>query len=137
MDRMPFPTTDEFIRSAESKLNIRLPETLRHYLLTSNGGEIHVAGDDWEVHPVLDSSDRRRLARSACHIVEETLQARQWSRFPSEAVSIATNGSGDHLVLLPSVQDRLQLGEGVHIWHHDSGQLSSVADSFGQVAQLE
>jgi hypothetical protein len=130
---MPFPTTLEFIIEAESQLGVQLPESFRAHLLASNGGEVDAEDDTWQVFPVFDKSDRKRIARTANHIVYETKQARSWTGFPSAAVAIAENGTGDKLVFLPSAQDAKRLGSAVLHWDHETGQTSVVAEDFGQL----
>ena len=98
---MAFPTSEECISKTEARLGVRLPESLRAHLLAENGGEVEVDNDSWSLFPVADSSDRKRLARSANHIVAEGANARMWSGFPQAAVAIAENGAGDFLILLP------------------------------------
>ena len=130
---MPFPTTLEFIVEAENHLGVQLPESFRTHLLASNGGEVDVEDDTWQVYPVFDKSDRKHIARTANHIVYETKQARSWPGFPVQAVAIADNGSGDKLVFLPGAPDAKQLGSAVHLWDHETRETSVVAEDFNQL----
>ena len=130
---MLFPTTLEFIVEAESQLGVQLPESFRAHLLASNGGEVDVEDDTWQVYPVFDKSDRKRIARTANHIVYETKQSRNWSGFPSHAVAFADNGSGDKLVFLPSTPESKQLGNTVYLWDHETRKTSVVAGDFNQL----
>lgn len=116
---MAFPVADRFIVAAEQMLGRQFPEPLRSRLARSNGGEIEAGNDDWVLHPVRDDSDRKRLARSANDISRETELARRWSCFPPDAVAVATNGTGDLLVLIPQ-------SDNVHLWDHETGQLSTI-----------
>lgn len=111
---MPFPVDDSLIRAAEEELGRRLPETLRLRLARSNGGEITTDDDDWILHPVADPSDRKRLARTASHIIRETKRAREWRSFPEGAIAIAANGGGDLLIVLPGSDE-------VALWDHETG----------------
>lgn len=131
---MPFPTTEEFIRQAESQLGIRLPQDFRAYLIASNGGELEAVEDSWQLHPVFDSSDRKRAARTASHIVQETQQARAWAGFPSNAVAFASNGSGDFLVFLPEPKTPGALDDAVYVWRHETRDVMRVAASFGELS---
>ena len=117
---MAFPVADCFIVAAEEALGRRLPEPLRTRLARSNGGDIEAGDDEWRLHPVRDDSDRKRLARSANDISRETEIARRWPHFPPDAIAVATNGSGDVLVLIPQSDD-------VHLWDHETGAISAVA----------
>jgi hypothetical protein len=119
--RMAFPTTEDRIAAEEAKLGLRLPSEYRNRLISQNGGELETAGDVWQVNPVFDSSDRKRAGRTASHIYRETQQALQWHGFPVGAVAIASNGTGDLLVILPGKGGSLD-GR-VHYWDHETGKI--------------
>src|SRR5688500_13726124 len=95
---MAFPTTEEHVRRAEEALGVTLPALHRARLLRNNGGEVEAADDVWQLFPVQDTSDRKRISRTANHIVREATQARQWPEFPPTAVPVAANGTGDYLI---------------------------------------
>jgi hypothetical protein len=117
---MPFPVSEALLARAEQALRRMLPEPLRHRLMRDNGGTIMAAGDDWRLHPIWDDSDRRRIARTANHIVRETAQARQRHGFPRDAISIAEEDYGNHLVLLPE-------SEKIQLWDHETGLVRVVS----------
>jgi hypothetical protein len=72
-----FPTTESHIEAAERELGVRLPREFRERLVARNGGELTTtAGDDWQVFPVFDSTNRKTASRSAGHIVLENRSAR-------------------------------------------------------------
>lgn len=58
--------------------------------------------------------------------MRETAQAREWAGFPSTAVPIGSNGSGDYLVCMPMLGDETKLAEAVYVWDHETRQLSPV-----------
>jgi len=62
------------------------------------------------------------------HIGLETKQARSWRNFPSNAIAIASNGSGDHLILLPAADNEEKLSEVIYFWWHEEGIPQKVAD---------
>ena len=93
---MPFDLAESFLLAAERELGASLPKSYRLAMLRENGGEIETDDDDWQQYPVADTSDRKRLSRSANHILKETESCRGWARFPENAVAIAGNGAGDH-----------------------------------------
>jgi hypothetical protein len=126
---MAFRTDIQFIETAESALGVSLPSAWRNRLLSSNGGELFVADEDWTIYPVFDTSDRRNASRTANHIVRENQSAREWRGFPSAAIAIAENGSGDYLVFLPSQSSSGTLDERVLFWSHETGILSVVAET--------
>ena len=117
---MPFPTSEEFISQAETRLGVRLPDSYRAHLLVQNGGELEVGDESWNLFPVADNSDRKRLARSANHIVAEAAGARAWAGFPPKGIAIASNGAGDFLPLMPDEADPSRLGPVVHLWEHET-----------------
>ena len=88
------------IEAAEQELGRVLPTPMKERLLRDNGGEVSAAGDVWQLHPVWDGSNRRAMRKTANNVVTETVAARAWARFPPGAVAIASNGTGDLLVLL-------------------------------------
>ncbi|MEQ1832156.1 MAG: SMI1/KNR4 family protein [Candidatus Eisenbacteria bacterium] len=130
---MAFPTELSFIESEEAKLGVRLPADLRARLLGNNGGEIATDDEDWSLFPVFDASDRKKAARSANHIARETQAAREWRGFPPSAVAIARNGSGDYLVLLPSVDKPGALDKKIYLWAHETGSLTVMAEAIGEL----
>ena len=120
---MPFPVDESNIEVAERSLGRELPPQHRRRLASDNGGDVRIKGypgDDpwWTLHPVRDASDRRRLKRTMAHIVAETEEARQWARFPPDAVSIAENGTGDRIIL--SADSRYAW------WDHETGHVAPV-----------
>ena len=73
------------------------------------------------IHPVWDDGDRKRMRRTANHVLVETEQAKKWHGFPQSAVVIASNGHGDLLIVLP--------GSGsIHRWDHEEALLEDLGD---------
>jgi hypothetical protein len=126
---MAFPTEIQYIEAAEKALGVSLPSPWRHRLLSSNGGELFLAEEDWTVFPVFDTSDRRKASRTANHIVKENLSAREWRGFPPAAIAVAENGSGDYLVFLPLQSSPGVLDEMLHLWSHETAALSVVSQT--------
>lgn len=127
---MPFDLDEAFILEAEQELGARLPASYRRALARSNGGEIEAAGDVWQLHPIADRSDRKRIARTANHILREAAVLRDWPGFPVGALAIAANGSGDRLVL---VRGPTAFEPAIHLWSHETGTLEPVAQDFGEL----
>jgi len=117
----------------ELALGAALPTSLRQFLLASNGGEVDGEDDVWQVFPVRDDTDRKRLTRTASHIARETSTARRWDGFPAEGIAIASNGSGDYLVVLPSKDDVASGAAAIYFWDHDSGALSLFASDWSAI----
>lgn len=95
--------------------------------MRNNGGDVGVTGyssDDpcWELHPVLDRTDRKRAGRSANHMVRETEEAHSVPELapPQGSVVIAANGTGDLLLLLKE-------DDCPYWWDHETGDVQRVA----------
>jgi hypothetical protein len=130
---MPFDVDESFLAKAEQSLGARLPEAYRSAMLRANGGEMEVCEDHWVQYPIADTSDRKRLSRSANHILKETEVCRQWRGFPQDALAIAGNGAGDHLVF---VRQGGTYEPAVYRWSHETGSLEKVADDFADLEAL-
>jgi hypothetical protein len=126
---MPFPLDIHFVRQAEAKLGRRLPLAYVARICRENGGEVSVGPDVFVLYPILDTSDRKRLARTCNDIVRETAQAKQWPDFLPDAVAIGDNGGGDKLVFLLDPEASRYAGA-VYWWDHETGELHAAADGF-------
>lgn len=126
---MPFPVDELFVVETEQKLGVRFPDSFRRKMQVENGGEVSTTSDDWQLYPIRDTSDKKRLKRTCNDIVHETTVARTWTGFPSEAVAIGSNGTGDQLVLIPSSGEEEILHETIFWWDHETGALSKIAES--------
>jgi hypothetical protein len=116
---MPLPVEVALIHEAERQLGRTLPMDLRVRLHRENGGGVRAAGDGWRLFPVFDTGDRRRIARTANHIVRETRSVRERAGFPEGAVAIAENGGGDLLILRAGSDE-------VEFWDHETGETEPV-----------
>ena len=117
--QMPFPVEVSLIHEAERQLGRTLPMDLRVRLHRENGGGIRAVGDVWQLFPVFDPSDRKRITRTANHIVRETRWARECAGFPADAIAIADNGGGDFLIVQPGSDD-------IQFWDHETGETEPV-----------
>lgn len=129
---MAFPLDMQFVKRAEAKLGRKLPLGYVAHMCRDNGGEVSAGTDFWNLFPIFDDSDRKRLKRTCNDIVRETASARQWPDFPNEALAIGNNGGGDLLVLLAEAEDRYT--ETVYWWDHETGDLHRVADGFEELS---
>ena len=116
---MPFPITVAEIAKTEAKTGFKFPLGLKARLSKDNGGEVRVGDDNWWLIPFLDTTDRKRIARTCNDIVRETTQMREWPDFPADAFVIAQNGTGDHLIIRPEVEGSKELGETIYFWDHE------------------
>lgn len=127
---MPFPVDIKYIHEAEQKLGVTFPASFVSHMVKHNGGLVRTDVDEFQLYPFLDSSDRKRLARTCNDIVRETKNCRDWTGFPPEAVAIGGNGGGDHLVFLPQTRSPQLLDHSVWWWDHETGELNLVGDDF-------
>ena len=127
---MPFNLAERFIRAAEEELGAPLPHSYRQAMMANNGGEVAAYDDVWNLHPILDKSDRKRLSRSCNDILRETRMMRDWPDWPENAVAVADNGTGDKLLFL---REGPLYQPAVYVWLHDSGDLIVVAQSFSEL----
>jgi hypothetical protein len=102
-------------------------------MMAANGGEVSTEDDAWYLYPILDGSDKKRLARTCNDVVAETASCSNWRQFPTQALAIANNGSGDQLVFL---RDGNAYASAVYVWFHETGELERVADDFAELARL-
>ena len=126
---MPFPLEHRFVQQAQEKLGRALPPAYVARMCRDNGGQVSAGTDVFNLYPIFDSTDRKRLARSCNDIVRETALARDWLDFPADGLAIGDNGGGDKLVLLPD-QDAPRYADAVYWWDHETGELQLVADTF-------
>lgn len=129
---MAFNLSEQYVLEAENALGATLPDTYRVAMMTNNGGTVEVDDEGWELIPIRDTSDRKRLARSCNDIVTETASFREWRGFPTDAVAIAANGSGDCIVFIRE-GDRFQSQP--HIWSHETCALVKIGDDFSVLGQ--
>jgi hypothetical protein len=130
---MPFTLAESFLLAAERELGASLPQSYRAAMARANGGELEAQEDSWLLYPIADTSDRKRLSRSANHIIKETEACRRWPRFPANAIAIAGKGAGDQLVF---VKQGSSLGAEVYLWSHETGSLEKVANDFAELEAL-
>jgi hypothetical protein len=126
---MPFPVDKKYIDDTEKELGLIFPSTFVQKMTEENGGEIATDDDDWELFPFFDKSDKKRISRTCNHIALETKNAREWESFPTNAIAIGQNGSGDFLILQTNSSDNNQLLDAIFIWRHDSDDIEKVANS--------
>jgi hypothetical protein len=127
---MSFELDERFIIATEEKLGASLPHSYRQAMRASNGGRVLACEDVWHLHPILDTSDRKRLKRSFNDILRETAFMRDWPGWPDNAVAIAGNGGGDRLVLLKKGR---HYEPTVYAWLHDTCELIEVAQVFSEL----
>jgi hypothetical protein len=128
---MAFPLDIRFIRQVEERLGRKLPSNYAARMRKNNGGELHAGSEVWELYPIRDDSDRKRLKRTCNDVILETANARKWPEFPANALAIGSNGTGDQLVLL-AMETAGDYGNEVYWWDHETGELNKLADDFAE-----
>lgn len=51
-------------------------------MMAQNGGVIWGDGDEWNLHPIWDKSDKKRLKRTSNDVVRETKAMANWIGWP-------------------------------------------------------
>lgn len=125
---MPFPLEQKYIIETEQELGVVFPENFKNKMMQENGGELMTGTDDWQQFPFFDKSDKKRISRTCNHIGLETKQAKNEDHFPANGIAIASNGSGDYLVLLQKKETDKELGDEIYSWCHETGKTEKVAD---------
>lgn len=124
---MPFDIADSFIIAAEKTLGATLPSSYRASMLRRNGGELETGEEIWAIFPIADTSNRKRVSRTANHFVKETSTCQGWKNFPQDALAIASNGAGDCLVF---IRQGNSYRPNVYRWSHETGSITQVANDF-------
>ena len=130
---MPQPLDPAAVLETEEKLGVAFPGGFVARMTLSNGGDLVIEGEEWSLHPFLDTSEASQLERTGYDIVQGTVDAREWKVFPPGGVAIASNGMGDELVFLPDPQRAGQLRPNVFMWSHETGEVDEVATDFGEL----
>lgn len=131
---MPFPVDIKCVHEAERKLGVKFPASFVTKMVKLNGGTVSTRIDSFELHPFLDTSDRKKLARTSNDIVRETTYSRSWAGFPADAVAIGANGGGDRLVLVPQSDHPNVLSHQIFWWDHETGEVKLLADDFSDLS---
>lgn len=130
---MAFDLAEAQLQLTEQALACRLPSDYREAMKQANGGEAETAEDEWELYPIKDTTDKKRLSRSCHHILHETAVCQQYGNFPTDALAIAHNGFGDQMVLLKA---HGQYQDTVYLWRHETGELQQLAERFSEIDRL-
>ena len=113
---MPFPVDEKYIAAAEGQIGARFPDAYRAMLMAKNGGHVMLGREQWSLHPIFDTSDRKRVKRTCNHVLAETRTRAGYGGFPQNAVEIGANGYGDALVLLSEGDELLPE---LHVFDHE------------------
>ena len=127
---MAFDISEEQVALTESELGRRLPPVYRAAMMANHGGTAITDEDQWDIHPIKDVSDRKRMSRSCNDIIAETKAAREWRAFPSDALAIGSNGLGDVMLLLPSRTEPATFSDLIFAYWHETGKVKPRVDAF-------
>lgn len=128
---MPFDLDERDV--AEAGLGARLPESYRTAMMAKNGGEYEKDHRVWFFYPILDKSDKKRMARTSNHVLSETATSRTYGHFPNDALAIASDDEGNQLVLRRSGSE---FEDAVFVWDHDTGEITRIANDFSELIPL-
>ena len=136
MKRQPItnPVDKKYIIEAEQELGIVFPDSFKAKMEKENGGGLVADNDDWNLFPFFDKSDRKRISRTCNHIILETKRMKEeWRNFPNDGIAIASNGSGDFLILLPEKEGSKIFRNEIYAWYHEIGTPEKVANSIDEL----
>ncbi len=117
---------------AERSLETVFPDSYREAMKVENGGALSIGREEWQLHPVFDKKDKKRISRTCNDIVRETHLMAEWTDWPSQGVAIGANGCGDVILFL---REKNICGPQVYEWAHETGKLSLVANDFSELRQ--
>jgi hypothetical protein len=133
---MPFPVDIKWVRETERKLRVEFPAAYVTSMVAMNGGSVGTSVDHFELFPLLDASDKKRIQRTCNSVDRETSTARKSNYgFPENAVVIGANGGGDLLILLPMDDRPDKLQHAIFWWDHETCEVSCVADDFSGLSK--
>lgn len=126
---MAFDISEDQVAATEAILGRKLPPIYRALMMRNNGGTAFDEEDQWELHPIRDNSDRKRLSRTCNHVILETRAAKDWNGFPEQALAIGGNGFGDIMILLPSNKDSSTYSDEIFVFMHETAEVLAKADN--------
>lgn len=127
---MAFDISEEQVQLTEAELGRRLPSAYRAAMMAKNGFIVFSEEDEWDLYPIKDRSERKRLSRSCNDVIAETKSAQGWKGFPEGALAIGGNSTGDVMILLPSPSDPVAYGEEIFAFRHETGEVRSLVEGF-------
>lgn len=130
---MSSPIEEQYIKSAEEKIDGRFPHSYRQMMKEKNGGDIVIDGDKWELYPILNAASKELYKQTFDDLVSETESVKKWFGFPENAIAIASNGRGDRLIFLR--ESRSKYSEKIYEWDHESTKVSLIEKSFKKLLQ--
>ena len=133
---MAFPIDVKYIEESEKELGLLFPESFKQKMMKCNGGELIYNDNDWQIIPFFDKVDKKRISRTCNHIIRETNEAKQWSGFPNNAITIGYDSYGNKLILLPKRLNKKKLQETIYEWNHKTGKIIKIATNINEFEKL-
>jgi len=128
---MAYPIPESEVIKTENTIGSRLPSAYRLSMMAENGKNFVITDEDeWELFPLKDTSDRKKLARTVYDILKETESAKNWPNFPENGLAVANNGMGD---LMFFRQSEGALDDTVYAYWHETGTITTLAASFDEL----
>lgn len=129
---MPFDIQERFILEAEKLLKCTLPTDYRRLMQEDNGGTVELDGEFWELFPIADKLDRKRISRTCNNIISETSTHENIVTYPKGALALASDGAGNILMFKRNAQGN-GFVDNVYCWSHETGNTKEVAKTFGEL----
>jgi len=120
----------KYILDLEKKLEVMLPITYKQIMKQNNGGTIYLDEDDWELFPIEDKLDKKRISRTCNHVIYETNRAKEWVNFPRKSLVIASDGSGNFLIFR---HNNTKYSDEIYSWNHETGEIERIANDFNEL----
>lgn len=128
---MAFDLSEDQLESTEADVGAVFPQSYRQRMMRSNGGEVFANADYWTLIPIRNKSERKRLSRTASHVLAETKSFSEWSIWHDNAYVIAENETGDTLVIIRKGQ---RFEPQVFNWRYENGDLELIAEDVTELA---
>jgi len=130
---MPFAIELKYIEETEKDLHVKFPDNFKLRMQKSNGGEWETEEMEIELHPFFDKSDKKRIGRTCNHIGLETRNARQWSGFPENGITIGSDGYGNQIILMHNGDGKLD--ETIYFWDHETREIEIIAENINDIEE--
>lgn len=126
---MASPIDVKWIEKMELELNFFLPVEYKEAMAKENGGMVESNDEDWELFKITDQTNKKTIAKTWNNVKKETMTARQWKGFPSNAIAIGESSCGDKLILFPE-------NNFIYQWSHETALIEKIADSFSCLERI-
>ena len=126
---MPFPVEEKYITETELEFDVKFPIEFKKSMIVNNGGEFY----EFQLYPFFDKSSKKRISRTCNHIGLETKRIREWDNFPTNAIAIGSDGSGNCIVLMHN--GNKILSDEIFFWDHETGECEKIAENINDIEE--